>query len=307
MPGHVGFIGTGAIGAPIALRLLKSDCGMVAYDQAPEALAPIAEAGGQIALSAAAAADGAGAIFTCLPSAEALEAAYFGPGGVVRAAQRPPLAIDLSTSGPGLARQLGARLQAYGMTFVDAPISGGPAVAAAGQLTVIVSGSEAAVQAAWPLLQTFGRDLFRVGLEPGQAQVVKLINNVLSYAALAVTSEALIVGRKAGVDLDAALLALNAGTGRNSATESKVPDQVLSRRFAYGAANRISHKDLSLFRELADQLQARTPIANLLHELLQRWMPSRENEDMTSIARLFEGWAGVELRGAAAENPRKVS
>lgn len=207
----------------------------------------------------------------------------------------PRLVVDLSTSGPRLAQHIGRHLAEHDVAFLDAPISGGAARAAAGTLTVIVSGPAAAVDAARPAFETFGSDVFVVGDTPGQAQVVKLINNVLSYTALAATSEALVVGRRAGIDIAAAVRALNRGTGRNSATDSKIPDNVLTRRFDYGASNRISHKDLSLYLELAHGLDAPTPVTALLFSLLQMWMPDHEDDDMTSIARLFEGWCGVEL------------
>ena len=289
------FIGIGTMGEPIARKLLRAGAGLQAYDVRPQAVDRLVREGAQLARNPVQAASGADILFTCLPDEAALDAVYFGPGGLIEAADVPRIVVDLSTSGPDMARKIGGRLQARDVSFIDAPVSGGAQAAEAGTLTVIVSGRQSAVETAMPALQCFGRDVFVVGNEAGQAQVVKLINNVLSYAALAISSEALVVGCKAGIDVEAMVRALNKGTARNSAIDSKIPRSVLSRRFDFGASNRISRKDLSLYLDLARRLNVATPIAGLLFSLLQMWMRAREDEDMTSIARLFEGWAGVQL------------
>jgi 2-hydroxy-3-oxopropionate reductase len=296
---RIGFIGVGAIGAPIASRLLACGHQVRAFDIREQAVRQIADEGADPMRSAADAADGADLVMTCLPSPAALADALCGDAGVLTAARPAPVVADLSTCGPKTAADLAARLLQVGVEYVDAPVSGGPGRARAGELAVMCAGAEQALATARPALRALGDPLFVVGSAAGQAQIVKLINNVLSYAALAASSEALVVGARAGIDPAAALRALNAGTGRNSATTSKIPDHVLTRRFDYGAANRISQKDLSLFCELAGELHADTPIARLLLDLLEAWLPSREDEDMTSIARRFEAAAGIELRTGA--------
>jgi 3-hydroxyisobutyrate dehydrogenase-like beta-hydroxyacid dehydrogenase len=289
------FIGIGTMGEPIARRLLHAGEGLSVYDVRPQALERLLGEGALRTQSSAQAASAADMLFTCLPDESALEAVYFGPGGLLEANDVPRIVIDLSTSGPEMARRIGGRLQTRDVSFIDAPVSGGAQAAETGTLTVIVSGQRSAIDTAMSALQSFGRDVFVVGNEAGQAQVVKLINNVLSYAALAISSEALVVGCKAGIDVEAMVRALNKGTARNSAIDTKIPRSVLSRRFDFGASNRISRKDLSLYLDLARRLDVATPVAGLLFSLLQMWMREREDEDMTSIARLFEGWAGVQL------------
>lgn len=292
------FIGIGTMGEPLARRLLHAGHGLQVYDVRPQAMERLAREGAQPALNPAHAAGWAAVVCTCLPDESALDDVYFGSGGLLGSGARPRIVIDLSTSGPQMARRMGSLLRSHDVEFIDAPVSGGAAAAQSGTLTVIASGSAAAFEIAMPVLRAIGGDICVVGSEPGQAQIVKLINNVLSYTALAASSEALIVGRKAGMDAGVMVHALNKGTARNSAIDSKIPRSVLSRRFDFGASNRISRKDLSLYLDLARGLGVATPIAALLFSLLQMWMRTHEDEDMTSIARLFESWAGVELCAA---------
>jgi 2-hydroxy-3-oxopropionate reductase len=233
-------------------------------------------------------------VFTCVPDEAAIQAVLFGPGGVCEATGVSAV-VDLSTSGPEGAARIGAALAERGIGFVDAPVTGGTPRAREGTLTVITSGKSETIDSVRPALATFGTNIFVVGPAPGQAQTVKLINNMLNYLAMMATSEAMVFGVKAGIDPEMVLKVLNTGTGKNSATEVKFPKVVLPRTFNYGSTNRTVDKDLSLFLRQADDLHVPAPITSHMLQLWRTWLPEHADEDMTTIVQMFEKWSGVEV------------
>lgn len=288
------FVGTGTFGSPMAACLLQAGFTLTVTDKRREAAESLLANGALWADSAAQAAAAADIVFTCLPSQAAIEEVYFGPAGIL-AMRKPRCVVDLSTSGPEAAERIASSLSAAGVAFVDAPVTGGLALAKEGSLTVIASGAPAAIEQARSALNAIGSRLFIVGPTPGQAQKVKLINNMLNYTALAATSEAVVLGAKAGIEPGLLIQVINAGSGRNSATESKFPTAVLPRSFNYGASHQIVYKDLSLVLALADNLKVPTPIASHVFQLWRTWMRDHGDEDFTTIVKMFEDWSGVQL------------
>ncbi|MBO6783916.1 MAG: NAD(P)-dependent oxidoreductase, partial [Alphaproteobacteria bacterium] len=126
------------------------------------------------------------------------------------------------------AREIGAMLNAEGVAFVDAPVSGGRSGALAGSVTVIVSGADPAVEGLDGAFDAVGGNTFRVGTEPGQAQAVKLLNNFLSATAMAATSEAALFGETFGIDLATILDVVNVSSGRNTASADKFPNRIVT-------------------------------------------------------------------------------
>jgi 3-hydroxyisobutyrate dehydrogenase-like beta-hydroxyacid dehydrogenase len=165
----------------------------------------------------------------------------------------------------------------------------------------MAAGDERVFERVRPLLDTFGGSVFHVGSVPGQGQTVKLLNNLLSATALAVTSEAMTFGVSAGLDPATLLEVFNAGSGRNTATSQKFPAHVLTRRFASGFRLELMAKDVELC--VAEARDRRFPM--LVGGLVQQiWTlarsQARAGADHTEIVRLFEGWAGVEIAASEA-------
>jgi 2-hydroxy-3-oxopropionate reductase len=156
------------------------------------------------------------------------------------------LLVNTCTIGVPFVNEIEQAMAARGVTVVDYPISGGLPRARAGTLSVMVSGDPASVERIRPMISLRGKTLTVAGDKPGAAQVLKLTNNILSAVALAATAEAFVMGAKGGLDPEVMLTAINAGSGRNSATESKFPAAVLTRSFDYGAEMRIPMKDIDL-------------------------------------------------------------
>ncbi|MGW5382567.1 NAD(P)-dependent oxidoreductase [Nocardia sp. NPDC003963] len=205
----------------------------------------------------------------------------------------PAIVINTSTTGPAATRKAADRLAAAGTAFVDAPVSGGEVGAREGSLTVLVSGADESVRACGPVFEVIGGQILRIGAEVGQAQAVKLANNVLSLGALAATAEAVALTRRAGIPMDIAISALDAGSGRNSATSVKFPRHVLSGKFDFGFPAEGALKDVSLFTAFAAELDIATPLAQAVVDCWRRAVESGYGpQDCTRIVTMYERMAG---------------
>lgn len=196
---RLGFVGTGTMGAPMAVHLVGAGHEVAAFDAVARAVAPVVAAGGHASGTAAAAAAGADCVLLSLPGPREVEAAVTGPGGVLEADPPPARVVDLSTSSPTMARSLAERCAAEGVGFLDAPVSGGRARAETGTLSVLVGGDGEGFAAVEPLLRCFASEVFHVGAV-GAGTVAKLVNNQLFLAAGVLVQEAYVLGAAAGLD-----------------------------------------------------------------------------------------------------------
>lgn len=288
MSEFLGFVGTGKMGGPLANRLLDAGHSLTVYDIREKAMAPLIARGAVAASSSRGVADSADIVFFSLPEPEDVRGEAIGENGVL-AGERAKILVDLSTTGRPTTLIVAEALAQKGIAMVDAPVSGGVAGATKGTLAVMASGDPAALARVSPLLGIFGR-LFLIGERPGMAQVMKLANNLLSATSLAIASEAVVMGAKAGLDPRLMIEVINAGTGRNSATETKFPQSILTRRFGYGFATGLMHKDVRLCLEEARSLG--TPMA--VGEAVRAIWQAAEGElgadaDYTEIFRYLEG------------------
>jgi len=290
------FIGVGRMGANMAKRLLAAGYSVTVYDTSQKAVESLVAAGADSADSPAAAASRSATSFLSLPTPDIVHQVALGPGGVHEASGIENV-VDVSTTGPQMARTLAAGLAEKGIVYMDAPVSGGIAGAVNGTLAVMVSGKREVYEKVEPALRQFGR-LFFVGEQPGQGQVMKLANNLLAAAALVLSSEAVVMGVKAGLDPAQMLEVINAGSGRNSATQDKFPKSVLTRTFDFGFATGLSYKDVRLCVQEADRLGVPMLAGSIVLQMLGVTQAKfGADSDFTSIARVIEEWAGVEIRG----------
>jgi 2-hydroxy-3-oxopropionate reductase len=295
----VGFVGLGSMGMPIAKRLLAAGNPLVVYDVRAEVVEQIRAEGAQVAASPAAVGSSAEVVFVSLPTPEVVKQATLGESGLIHG-NKARIYVDLSTTGPKVAIEVGAKLAERGIVAVDCPVSGGVGGAVAGTLALMVSGDKNAVEAVLPILRQFGKPGI-VGERVGQGQSLKLINNLMSATHLAITAEAMVLGVKAGLDPDRMLEILNTGSARNVATEERFPNHVLTRTFNNGFANALMRKDVKLCLEMADQLQVPLWVGTAVDRLwMQTVLQVGANENSTSIVKTLEGWTGVEVRGKAA-------
>lgn len=290
----VGFIGTGQMGFPICSHLLDAGHQVVVYDTRPEAVQPLAERQARVADSVKDVADSAGIVFASLPTLAAYSAVAVGPEGVI-AGKAAKIFVNLGTVGGGFIRDIAGKLAERGIVTIDCPISGGPAGAAAGKLSVMVSGPEAAFETVKPYLEHFGTITY-AGVEPGMAQSLKLVNNILTATALAATSEAMVMGVKAGLDPETILQAVNIGSGRNSATLEKFPAEVLTHNYSFGAALDIICKDVDLALGEGESLGVPMQVCQSVRQFLRTARAiNGGGADITTVAKLVGEWAGKEI------------
>lgn len=247
----LGFVGVGVMGGPIASRLISAGYGLVVYDPSVQAVAALQSLGARAAASAQAVADEATIVFTSLPTVAVFREIGSGPAGL-SGGKAVKIVVDLSTVGSTATREVAAALLAKGIDMVDAPVSGGAAGAKAGSLAVMVAGKAAAVETVMPMFHILGKP-FVVGDKPGQGQLMKLLNNMLSLTAFAVTAEAYVAGVRGGLDPELMMNVFNAGSGRNNATSDKFPKYVLTRTFDFGFPISSVCKDIG---QAAEECQA---------------------------------------------------
>jgi 3-hydroxyisobutyrate dehydrogenase-like beta-hydroxyacid dehydrogenase len=290
-----GFIGVGRMGGLMAQRLLDKGLSLTIHDTSESAMDRLVGAGAQAGESAAAVCSTAKTVFLSLPTPDIVEAVCLGEDGV-QDGRMVKHVVDCSTTGPKMARHVAAELDSSGIEYLDAPVSGGLKGAREGTLAIMVSGSRPAYDLVEPALANLGK-LFYVGDRPGQGQVMKLANNLLAAAALVLSSEAITMGVKAGLKPSQMCDIINSGSGRNSATQDKFPRAVITRSFDFGFATGLSYKDVRLCLQEADELGV--PMiagAAVLQMLAVTKAKFGADSDFTSIARVVEEWAGVEIR-----------
>ena len=292
---QLGFVGLGNMGGPMAGRLIDAGRRLAVYDIRPEAVAPLVARGAEGMESSRAVADAADIVFFSLPEPKDVLGEALGAAGIV-AGKRAKIFVDLSTTGPRTTALVVAGLAEKGIATVDSPVSGGVAGAKKGTLAVMASGPHQLVQELQAILGVFGK-VFHVGERPGMGQAMKLCNNILSATSMAVTAEAMVMGVKAGLDPKLMLEIINSGTGRNTATENKFPNEVVTRRFTQGFATGLMYKDVRLCLEEAEALQVPMWVGNAVRIMWQ--LANSElgpQSDFTEIVKLVEEWAGVEVK-----------
>lgn len=290
----IGFIGVGNMGLPMAEHLLGSGEEMVVHDVREAALAPLVARQARPAKSPREVADRCGTVFVSLPTLAALREVVLGAEGAVHGKAMKVL-VNTCTVGTPMVEELAAALGARGVGLVDCPISGGPPGARDGTLSVMVSGDPALIEQVRPLISRWGT-VTVAGPKVGLAQVLKLTNNILSAVALAATSEALVMGAKGGVDPEVMLEAINRGSGRNSATLSKVPHSILTRSFDFGAPMHILAKDVDLAIEQGERLGVPMWVCQVARLMFKHAMyAGMKDRDITEMVKIVEAGAGFQL------------
>ena len=290
----VGFIGVGRMGGRLARRLIDAGYDLTICDTSESAVRSFATLGAHPASSPEAVASACEIVITCLPTPAVVHAVALGSKGVAEG-DLVKIFMDMSTTGATYAKRVAEGLAAKGIAAVDAPVSGGLAGAERGTLAVMVSCSEEILPRIRSILEVFGK-IFFVGRQPGMGQTMKLLNNLLSAAAMAISSEAVVMGVKAGLDAQQIVDVINAGTGRNSATADKIPRCVIPRTFNTGFSIELLSKDVRLCLEEADALGVPMVVGAAVRQLLAITMASEgPTADMTEIVKPLEKWTGVEV------------
>ena len=289
----IGFIGLGNMGFPMMERLLTAGFPVVAFDMRDDVLAKATMLGASRAGSVRDVADRTETILASLPTPQVSESVV----ADVAAGYRVRRFVDLSTVGGGAAQRNQAVLAAQGVAALDSPVSGGTHGAQAGTLALMVSGPRAEFDALKPIFDVLGRAIF-VSEQPGAAQTMKLINNLMAATTLAATAEVMVMGVKAGLDADVMIDVLNAGSGGTHASRDKFPRAVLPRTFDYGFATGLMAKDVRLYLDEATSLGLPVEMAQTVQRIWEQTLRTEGAEsDFTSVIKPMEQAAGVIVEG----------
>ena len=290
---HIGFIGLGRMGGHMSSRLIDAGHTLVVMDLNDAAVQALTDRGATRASSAKEVADACELVFASLPSPAVVRAVALGQDGAVNGSKIKAF-VDLSTTGPQVASELAKGLSANGIASLDAPVSGGVKGARDGTLAVMVGGPKASFEAYEEVLKVFGK-VFYMGEAPGAGQTMKLVNNLISCAHIAVTAEGMAMGHRAGLDPKLMIDVLNVSTGASSATRDKWPRSVLPRTFDYGFATALAFKDLRLCLEEAEAMGVPMVVGAAARQFLsitnQLYGP---DSDFTCMAKTAEHLAGID-------------
>jgi len=269
----IGVVGLGSMGLGMAQSLLRGGFRVLGTDLGEAQKAAAREAGVEVTEDLAALCQQTRVILLSLPMAKHVEAVICGEGGIKACAQPETLVIDTSTSEPDVTRALAAKLADAGHGLLDAPVSGGPAGAAAGTMVMVIGGKAADLQRAEPFLDALSSKVVHLG-DSGAGHTAKLINNLLCAAHLVTTAEAVALGKKAGLDPAALLEGLNAGSGRSAVSEVNFPRWILNDGFDSGFTMGLMRKDVRLAQALMAQQGLELPLSTQVSEI---WAASADN------------------------------
>ena len=297
---EIGFIGLGKMGFPMARRLIEAQHQLFVFDQRKEAVDGLVALGARAASSPKDVADRAETVMASLPSLQASLEVATGTDGVIEG-KRVRRFVDLSTVGSQMAVRIHDLLAKRDLVQLDSPVSGGVGGAQKGTLAVMVSGPRADFQAVKPALDMIGK-VFFIGEKPGSAQTMKLANNLLSATAVVATSEAVVMGVKAGLDPAVMIDVINAGSGMNTASRDKFPRSILPRTFDFGFATGLMVKDVRLCLEEAKSLGLSMEVAEAVGRLWEFVILEMGGEsDFTSAIQPIEQAAGGVVGGKYAK------
>lgn len=301
MTKRIGFIGLGAMGKPMASRLIQAGHKVKICAHHNQAIVEeLVQQGARQADNVADVAAQVDVVITMLPDSPDVEAVCFGPNGIVagKESERELTVIDMSTVSPLATQALAARLQEVGITLLDAPVSGGVWRAASGELTIMVGGEAEQVEQQRAILEVLGKHIVHVG-PVGHGAMMKVTNNVIVGMLLPALSEALTLAAKAGMQLDTVREVLASASGNNYLLEHWLPKKLFREDYEAGFAGfalELMRKDIGLALEVGQELGVPLPTAGLAYQLFtQAKGLGYGRQDMTAISKLYQQAANVNI------------
>ncbi len=286
---RVGIVGLGAMGMGIAQSLLRAGLEVHACDVRPETVRQLAEAGARAAATPAELAASVDALLIVVVNAQQTEQVLFGEHGAAAGLKPGAVVIACATVAPEFAEALGARLLALGLRFIDAPISGGAAKAAAGQMSVMAAGAPDAFAACARIFDAICAKLYRLGEQPGQGSKVKMINQLLAGVHIAAAAEAMALGLRAGCDPDALYEVISNSAGSSWMFQNRVP-HILAGDYTPLSAVNIFVKDLGIVLDYAKKSVFPLPLSATAHQMfMQASAAGHGGEDDSAVVKIFPG------------------
>jgi len=293
----VGVIGTGRMGNPFALNLLKAGHKVRVFDIDPKATQNLVAQGAALCASPAEMARQAEFILTSLPKNEIVEQTVIGPQGLLPRLERGSVVIDLSTTLPRTTKAIAEVLAQKGVDFLDAPVSGHPVGARNATLTIMVGGAkEAFLRAREPIFEKLGKNIFHAG-PTGAGQALKLVNNLLYSLNRLTMCEGLVLGAKAGIDPEVMCRAISLSTGGSYVIRSLPPDILGGNFEGRESSLNLACKTLKLITDFADELDVNLLLGNLAKQIYNFMRLQGHGEETPStVIQFYESAAGVKVR-----------
>ncbi len=292
---QIGFIGLGRMGFPMARNLIRAGHSVVAYNRSKAAVERLVALGARSASSVAELARSVDVLVSCVLTPEQVEQIYLGPEGAIEGARAGQVFIDTSTIYPMTSKKIGEALSAKGVSFIDAPISGGPQGAENGTLSVMVGADAAALEKVRPILEVFGKNIFHMG-PVGAGCSTKICNQILTGSAHVLVAETMVLGTKLGLDPQRLFEVLHLSSGQCRALDRAVPEAILPRNFAavYTVSGMI--KDLECAIQTAKENGVRLLLPTLAQQIyLEAQGLGHSEQHLASVIMPMEKIAGVEV------------
>ena len=294
---NTAFLGLGAIGRPMATRIAGAGHELTVWNRTGERAERLAKAiGATHAATPAEAARGADVIITCFSTSADVLANLEGPTGLVAGLKRGAVLVDCTSGDPGTSRRMSEMLAEHGVSFLDAPVSGGVSGAEKGALTVMVGGDAAVLARVRPVIDAFAGKVVHCGAV-GAGDAVKAVNQAFLAIHLLAAGEGLVTLVKQGVDPRVALDVINASSGRSNSSMNLIPERVLTRAFPRTFRLALLAKDINIAAELARQSRVPAPVTQLTADVFRIARGELgEAADHVEIVKLVEEWGGAEIK-----------
>ncbi len=290
-----GVIGLGSMGLGMAQSMVKRGIKVAGFDINAAAVAKLVEAGGSDAASVADVAKNADVLLVVVVNAAQTDMVLFGEKGAAAAMKKGSVIISSATMAPDDARRLAAKAEALGLLYLDAPISGGAAKAAIGQLTVMASGTQETFKRARPVLDAIAATVYELGDAAGIGASFKMVNQLLAGVHIAAACEAVTFAKKLGLDLPTVYKVITASAGNSWMFENRVP-HILDGDYAPRSAVEIFTKDLGIVSDMGRREKFPLQIAaTALQMFLMTAAAGMERDDDASVARMIAEMTGLEL------------
>jgi 3-hydroxyisobutyrate dehydrogenase len=290
----VGYIGLGIMGRPMVNNLLSAGYEVTVWNRSEPGIAECIEAGASRGTSPAQVAQSTDVVITCVTDSPDVEQVMLGDGGAIEGAREGLIVVDMSTISPDVTRQVSTAFANEGVSMLDAPVSGGDVGAIAGTLSIMVGGDKQTFDQVGPIFDVLGKTATYCG-SSGLGQTVKLCNQIVGAVNILAMCEGLILGAKAGADMEALVMAVSNGAA-GSWMMSNLAPKILQRDFDPGFMLKLQQKDLRLVMESAHALKVALPGAGLVHQLFHGLEADGLGDEGTqALAKALERLAGTQI------------
>ena len=290
----IGFIGIGIMGKPMAKNLIDASYPLVTYDVHKEALEEIVSYGAKRASSCKEVASHCDVIITMLPNSPDVKKVVLGKEGVIEGVKRGQILIDMSSIAPLVTQEIAKEIYTKGVEMLDAPVSGGQEKAQSGTLAIMVGGKEEIFKKCKPILEVMGKPTL-VG-DVGAGQTTKLVNQVIVAINIAAIAEALLLGKKAGVDPQRIFEAIRGGLAGSQCLTDKAP-RMFTGNYEPGFRMKLHVKDLNNVLETSRELHTAMPLTAQVMEMMQTLIADGHSEiDHGGLALFYEKMNDISLK-----------